>query len=286
MNACMTAQQGTTVSGNPGGTILPADTLAQHPDMARLSAALSAPQAAVRARLNAVILDLLLLGLGSQLVVSATAGSTSPSGRARANTLSSIISATGAHDDVVEVGAEVWPTAVMGTTRRYALSSVPAQTRCSAVAARRIRRPRPAVVLQPTRPRAAGVMDLERTPPRWCHREGVARDLVPTAMEPPGDPSERRARDAGGAASRWQAEVRVRGAVCAADDEAAARLRRGMRRRGDEKPGGRNSNKGSRHSSHGAQHKFEHRCRALDQIGPRAARAAREVSVAYLDLAD
>lgn len=78
----MTAQPGTSAAGNPEGTILPADTLAQHPDLARLSAALQAPQAAVRARLNAVVLDLLLLGLGSQLVLSAAGGSASRSERA------------------------------------------------------------------------------------------------------------------------------------------------------------------------------------------------------------
>jgi uncharacterized RDD family membrane protein YckC len=47
------------------------DALAEHPDLVRLSRALQAPQAALRARMNAVILDLLLLGVVSQLLAGA-----------------------------------------------------------------------------------------------------------------------------------------------------------------------------------------------------------------------
>ena len=55
----------------PEGLEQLSDALAQHPDIVRLSAALQAPQAALRARLNAVILDLLLLGVVSQLIAGA-----------------------------------------------------------------------------------------------------------------------------------------------------------------------------------------------------------------------
>jgi uncharacterized RDD family membrane protein YckC len=61
----------------PGAPLTP-DTLSEHPDLARLSRALQAPQAAIRARLNAVALDLILLGLVSQLlarVITPGAGS-------------------------------------------------------------------------------------------------------------------------------------------------------------------------------------------------------------------
>src|SRR5579859_7152660 len=54
-----------------GGAVLPGDALAQHPDFAKLTAARQAPQDALRARLNAVVLDLVLLGLVSQLAASA-----------------------------------------------------------------------------------------------------------------------------------------------------------------------------------------------------------------------
>ena len=64
-----------------GGT-LAADALADHPDLARLSSALQAPQAAIRARLNAVILDLILLGFLSQLLAGATTSGASSSTRA------------------------------------------------------------------------------------------------------------------------------------------------------------------------------------------------------------
>jgi uncharacterized RDD family membrane protein YckC len=53
------------------GASLAAEALANHPDLARLSSALQAPQAAIRARLNAVILDLILLGFLSQLIAGA-----------------------------------------------------------------------------------------------------------------------------------------------------------------------------------------------------------------------
>jgi uncharacterized RDD family membrane protein YckC len=75
----MAAHQGTTLSGDQDGTILLGETLAQHPELAKLSAALQAPQGALRARLNAVVVDLILLGLVTQLVLSVARGSTSRS---------------------------------------------------------------------------------------------------------------------------------------------------------------------------------------------------------------
>jgi uncharacterized RDD family membrane protein YckC len=77
----MTAQWEATVPGSPSVAVAAADALAEHPDIARLSSALQAPQAAVRARLNAVVLDLLLLGVASQLLVSSLGASKSPSER-------------------------------------------------------------------------------------------------------------------------------------------------------------------------------------------------------------
>jgi uncharacterized RDD family membrane protein YckC len=64
------------------GASLAAEALANHPDMARLSSALQAPQAAIRARLNAIVLDLILLGFVSQLLAGAMTSGASSSTRA------------------------------------------------------------------------------------------------------------------------------------------------------------------------------------------------------------
>jgi uncharacterized RDD family membrane protein YckC len=72
-------------AGGPIETVdasLTADTLADHPDLARLRSALQAPQAAIRARLNAVVLDLILLGLVSQVLAKAVAPGAGSSTRA------------------------------------------------------------------------------------------------------------------------------------------------------------------------------------------------------------
>lgn len=76
----MTAQSGSPIPGSTTAAAPSGDTLVDHPDLARLSAVLTAPQVAVRARLNAIILDLLLLTLASLPV--AISASTSSSGRA------------------------------------------------------------------------------------------------------------------------------------------------------------------------------------------------------------
>jgi uncharacterized RDD family membrane protein YckC len=57
-------------------------SLEAHPDLARLQAALTAPQAALRARLNAIVLDLLLLGVVSQVLVDPLVGAHSRTDRA------------------------------------------------------------------------------------------------------------------------------------------------------------------------------------------------------------
>jgi uncharacterized RDD family membrane protein YckC len=65
-----------------GGQTLATDALLEHPDMSRLAAGLQAPQAAVRARLNAVVLDLILLGFLSQALAGGLSGSASSATRA------------------------------------------------------------------------------------------------------------------------------------------------------------------------------------------------------------
>ncbi|HEX5224597.1 MAG TPA: RDD family protein [Solirubrobacteraceae bacterium] len=68
-------------SVSEGGTVaVPGDVVA-HPDLARLTHVLQAPQAALRARLNAVILDLVLVGIASQLLAPALAGRGDAAGR-------------------------------------------------------------------------------------------------------------------------------------------------------------------------------------------------------------
>src|SRR5690348_11854288 len=52
----------------PDAFELSGQALAEHPEIGKLSAALQAPQAALRARLNAVILDLVLLGVWAQVL--------------------------------------------------------------------------------------------------------------------------------------------------------------------------------------------------------------------------
>ncbi|HMD55906.1 MAG TPA: RDD family protein [Solirubrobacteraceae bacterium] len=65
-----------------GSYPLTTDALLDHPDLARLASAVDAPQAAVRARLNAIILDLVLVGFVSTLLVGALGSSVSPTTRA------------------------------------------------------------------------------------------------------------------------------------------------------------------------------------------------------------
>jgi uncharacterized RDD family membrane protein YckC len=65
-----------------GGFAVSLDALAAHPDFDRLATVLQAPQAALRARVNAVILDLILLGIASQLVAPALTSKRDVSGRA------------------------------------------------------------------------------------------------------------------------------------------------------------------------------------------------------------
>jgi uncharacterized RDD family membrane protein YckC len=62
-----------------GGAVLEGEALESHPDFARLTAARQAPQAALCARLNAIVLDLVAIGAVSQ-AIAAIAGS-SLSGR-------------------------------------------------------------------------------------------------------------------------------------------------------------------------------------------------------------
>jgi uncharacterized RDD family membrane protein YckC len=82
MKLLMNAQSEAWGPGNADAASLPVNGLDQHPELARLSKALQAPQAALRARLNAVILDLILLGIVSQVLASAATAPVSPSERA------------------------------------------------------------------------------------------------------------------------------------------------------------------------------------------------------------
>ena len=71
-----------TEASLPAGALVADEGLAQHPDFAKLDAARRAPQDALRARLNAVVLDLLLLGLVSQLIATVAGSSKDTGGRA------------------------------------------------------------------------------------------------------------------------------------------------------------------------------------------------------------
>src|SRR5579864_3777654 len=70
----MTETSGVAVGGP---TALAVDALAQHPDLAKLGEVLQAPQTALRARLNAVVLDLVLLGFVSQILAGGAASASS-----------------------------------------------------------------------------------------------------------------------------------------------------------------------------------------------------------------
>ena len=78
----MSAVEGSGPIGNVASYTLAADELVDHPDLSRLSSALQAPQAAIRSRLNAVVLDLILLGFVSQLLAGSLSGSVSSATRA------------------------------------------------------------------------------------------------------------------------------------------------------------------------------------------------------------
>jgi uncharacterized RDD family membrane protein YckC len=78
----MTAVEGSGPVRHVGSYSRETDALANHPDLSRLSSRLQAPQDAIRSRLNAVALDLILLGFVSQLLAGAMSGSASSSTRA------------------------------------------------------------------------------------------------------------------------------------------------------------------------------------------------------------
>jgi uncharacterized RDD family membrane protein YckC len=78
----MSAIEGSGPVTEVGSGTLATDVLVDHPDLSRLSSALHAPQDAVRSRLNAVVLDLILLGFVSQLLAGAMSGSVSSATRA------------------------------------------------------------------------------------------------------------------------------------------------------------------------------------------------------------
>ncbi len=78
----MSAVGGSRPVSDVGSDTLAIDALLEHPDLSRLTTSLQAPQAAVRSRLNAVVLDLILLGFVSQLLAGALSGSASSATRA------------------------------------------------------------------------------------------------------------------------------------------------------------------------------------------------------------
>jgi uncharacterized RDD family membrane protein YckC len=67
---------------DPGALAPAAEALIGHPDLARLTSAVQAPQAAIRARVNAIVLDLILLGLLSTVLAALLHSSSSASTRA------------------------------------------------------------------------------------------------------------------------------------------------------------------------------------------------------------
>jgi uncharacterized RDD family membrane protein YckC len=78
----MSAVEGPGPVTDAGSDRLETDALIDHPDLSRLTAVLRAPQDAIRSRLNAVAVDLILLGFASQLLAGAMSGAVSPATRA------------------------------------------------------------------------------------------------------------------------------------------------------------------------------------------------------------
>jgi hypothetical protein len=78
----MSTIEGPGPATDVGSHAMATDALVGHPDLLRLASRLQAPQDAIRARLNAVALDLILLGFASQLLAGTRSGSTSAATRA------------------------------------------------------------------------------------------------------------------------------------------------------------------------------------------------------------